>query len=163
VYEIELVSIEQAPKIDTPKDVAAPPKSAQKTKLKDPEGNVAYIYSRVLTKGTGKDKPTDASEVRVHYSVWTTDGEMFDSSVKRGEPIVFPLGRVIPGWREAVKLMVVGEKRRVWIPEELAYKGGPPGAPKGMLVFDIELMEIMAAPPMPNMPPGHGAGDGHGH
>ena len=66
---------------------------------------------------------------------------MFDSSVARGEPIEFPLNAVIPGWSEAVQLMVVGEKRRVWIPEELAYKGAP-NAPQGMLVFDIELLEI---------------------
>jgi peptidylprolyl isomerase len=144
VFEIELVKITQPPKIDTPEDVAAPPKKAEKVTVKDPEGKDADLFSRVLTKGTGKDKPTDASMVRVHYSGWTTDGKMFDSSVKRGEPIVFPLGRVIPGWREAVKLMVVGEKRRVWIPEELAYKGGPPGAPQGMLVFDIELIEIVS-------------------
>jgi FKBP-type peptidyl-prolyl cis-trans isomerase len=172
VFEIELLNIIQPPKIDVPEDVAAVPKKALKTPVIVPAGQgpmgpteeiKSVISSRVLTPGTGKAKPTDASMVKVHYSGWTTDGKMFDSSVKRGEPVVFPLGRVIPGWRETVKLMVVGEKRRVWIPEELAYKNGPPGAPKGMLVFDIELIEIMDAPPMPQMPPGHGAGDGHGH
>jgi peptidylprolyl isomerase len=64
---------------------------------------------------------------------------MFDSSVSRGQPATFPLNRVIPGWTEGVQLMVVGEQRRLWIPEELAYKGAP-GAPQGMLVFDIELI-----------------------
>ncbi len=63
---------------------------------------------------------------------------MFDSSVTRGQPATFPLNRVIPGWTEGVQLMVIGEKRRFWIPEELAY-GGRPGAPQGMLVFDVEL------------------------
>ena len=87
-------------------------------------------------------KPTATSQVEVHYSGWTTDGQMFDSSVMRGSPATFPLNRVIPGWTEGVQLMVVGEKRRFWIPVELAY-GGRPGAPAGMLVFDVELLEIL--------------------
>lgn len=152
VFDIELLKIITPPKIETPEDVAAPPKSATLQK--------SGIHSRVLTKGTGKAHPTDASMVKVHYSGWTTDGKMFDSSVQRGEPTSFPLGRVIPGWREAVKLMVVGEKSRFWIPEEMAYKGVP-GAPQGMLVFDIELLEINE--PTGAGPAGHGAHDGHGH
>lgn len=68
---------------------------------------------------------------------------MFDSSVVRNEPATFPLNRVIPGWTEGVQLMVVGEKRRFWIPGALAYDNSPrPGAPKGMLVFDVELLAI---------------------
>ena len=66
---------------------------------------------------------------------------MFDSSVARGESIAFGLDEVIPGWTEGVQMMVEGEKRRLWIPEGLAY-GGAPGAPKGMLVFDVELIRI---------------------
>jgi FKBP-type peptidyl-prolyl cis-trans isomerase len=77
----------------------------------------------------------------VHYSGWTTDGQMFDSSVTRGEPAEFPLSGVIPGWTEGVQLMVVGEKRRFWIPEALAYRGQRP--PLGMLVFDVELLAIL--------------------
>ena len=77
----------------------------------------------------------------MHYTGWTTDGKMFDSSVKRGAPATFPLNAVIKGWTEGVQLMVVGEKRRLWIPEALAYKGAPT-APKGMLVFDVELLDI---------------------
>jgi peptidylprolyl isomerase len=79
--------------------------------------------------------------VTVHYSGWTTDGKLFDSSVARGEPTTFPLNRVIPGWTEGLQLMVVGERRRFWIPEKLAYKGAA-GAPKGMLVFDVELISF---------------------
>ena len=68
---------------------------------------------------------------------------MFDSSVLRGQPSTFPLNQVIKGWTEGVQLMVVGEKRRFWIPGNLAYDGlGRPDAPKGMLVFDIELLGI---------------------
>jgi peptidylprolyl isomerase len=80
--------------------------------------------------------------VEVDYTGWTTDGKMFDSSITRGQPAQFPLGHVIPGCTEGVQLMVDGEKARFWIPEELAYKGRP-GAPQGMLVFDIELRKIM--------------------
>jgi peptidylprolyl isomerase len=68
---------------------------------------------------------------------------MFDSSVVRGEPIAFSLSGVIKGWTEGVQLMVEGEKTRFWIPANLAYGENPrPGAPSGMLVFDIELLNI---------------------
>ena len=67
---------------------------------------------------------------------------MFDSSVQRGEPAQFPLNHVIAGWTEGLQLMVEGEKRRLWIPQDLAYRGQP-GAPAGMLVFDVELIAIV--------------------
>jgi len=67
---------------------------------------------------------------------------MFDSSVVRGETATFRLDQVIAGWTEGVQLMVEGEKRRLWIPESLAYQGRP-GAPAGMLVFDVELVRIV--------------------
>ena len=80
---------------------------------------------------------------------------MFDSSVsplqpgRPAEPATMPLGHVIPGWTEGVQLMVAGEKRRFWIPEELAYKGRP-GGPKGILVFDIELLDFTPGPKPPD-------------
>lgn len=111
----------------------APPADAIKT----PTG----LMSKVLKSGTGKDHPTATSAVTVHYTGWTTDGKKFDSSIDRGEPATFPLNRVIAGWTEGVQLMVVGEKRRFWIPQDLAYKGMP-GAPAGMLIFDVELLSI---------------------
>jgi peptidylprolyl isomerase len=83
----------------------------------------------------------DTDTVKVHYTGWTTDGEMFDSSVSRGEPATFPLNAVIPGWTEGLQLMSVGAQHRLWIPEPLAYKGAP-GRPAGMLVFDVELIAI---------------------
>ena len=137
VFDVELLGIKQAPKPPAvPEDVAAAPASAEKT----PSG----IASRVLTKGTGTAHPKATDQVKVHYSGWTTDGKMFDSSVMRGESIVFPLNQVIPGWTEGVQLMVVGEKRRLWIPGKLAYGDtAPPGAPAGTLVFDVELLEIV--------------------
>jgi FKBP-type peptidyl-prolyl cis-trans isomerase len=136
VFDVELLGITKAPEPPkTPEDVAAPPKSAKKTK-----SGIAY---RVLEKGTGKEHPTADSTVEVHYSGWTTDGKMFDSSVARGQPATFPLRGVIPGWTEGVQLMTVGEKMRFWIPGNLAYDNSPrPGAPHGTLVFDIELLAI---------------------
>jgi peptidylprolyl isomerase len=118
-----------------PPDVAAPPKDAQVT----PSG----LASKVLVKGKGTEHPKSTSEVTVHYSGWTTDGKLFDSSVMRDMPATFPLDRVIKGWTEGLQLMVVGEKRRFWIPGSLAYDNvNRPGAPKGMLVFDVELLAI---------------------
>ena len=134
VFDVELISFKEAPKPpDVPKDVAKIPKNAKTT--------ASGIGSRVLTKGTGKEHPIATSVVTVHYSGWTTDGKMFDSSVVRGTPATFGLNQVIPGWTEGLQLMVVGESRRIWIPESLAY-GGRPGRPAGMLVFDVELLEI---------------------
>ena len=126
--------------IPAPADVAAPPALAKKT-----ASGLAY---RVLTPGTGKTHATATDLVKVHYTGWTTDGKMFDSSVVRGEPVSFPLAHVIPGWTEGVQLMVVGEKTRFWIPENLAYKGRS-GAPQGMLVFDVELLDITEGPKTP--------------
>ena len=77
----------------------------------------------------------------MHYTGWTTDGKMFDSSVQRGQPATFTLDGVIAGWTEGLQMMVEGEKRRFWIPESLAYNGQS-GAPVGMLVFDVELIRI---------------------
>jgi len=136
VFDVELLSFTKAPAAPTvPEDVAAVPESAEKT--------ASGLASRVLTVGTGTVKPAASSEVKVHYSGWTLNGEMFDSSVTRGEPITFPLNRVIKGWTEGVQLMVVGEKRRFWIPAALAYGENPGnGAPGGMLVFDVELLAI---------------------
>ena len=77
----------------------------------------------------------------VHYAGWRAeDGELFDSSISRGQPATFGLNRVIAGWTEGVQLMVEGERRRFWIPANLAYEGRP--GPQGMLVFDVELISI---------------------
>ena len=121
------------PPIPAPPDVAAPPADAQRT----PSG----LASKVLAPGTGTRHPRPNSQVTVHYTGWTTDGKMFDSSVADGKPASFGLDQVIRGWTEGVQMMVEGEKRRFWIPEGLAYKGQP-GSPQGMLVFDIELLKI---------------------
>ena len=130
---------------ETPADVNAVPADAQST----PSG----LASRVIKSGTGSESPAAADTVTVHYSGWTTDGRMFDSSVKRGQPTSFPLNRVIKGWTEGLQLMVIGETRRFWIPADLAYGENPGGGrPGGLLVFDVELLEIQKAPEPPKVP-----------
>lgn len=131
VFDVELLKVHWMPRV--PEDVAAPPDDAEVTK--------SGLASKVLQAGTGTEHPTKTSRVTVHYSGWTTDGKMFDSSVKRGKPITFGLNQVIKGWTEGLQLMVVGEKRRLWIPEKLAYKGVA-NRPQGMLVFDVELISF---------------------
>jgi peptidylprolyl isomerase len=141
VFDVELVDLVKAPEPPpVPEDVKKPPANAKKT-----QSGLRY---RVLKPGTGKS-PKATDMVVVHYSGWKTDGEMFDSSVVRGQPMTFRLDQVIKGWTEGVQLMKIGEKTRFWIPGELAYGDTPtrPGAPAGMLVFDIELIEVKEAPP----------------
>jgi peptidylprolyl isomerase len=121
--------------IPAPPDVAAPPADAVKT--------ASGLASKVLQPGNTNIRPNAHSTVTVNYTGWTTDGRMFDSSIPRGEPSTFEVSAVIPGWTEGVQLMVVGEKRRFWIPGALAYDNIPnPDAPKGTLVFDIELLAV---------------------
>ena len=131
VIATPLASFAQAP-IPAPADVKAPPSDAKKT-----SSGLAY---KVIKQSTGTKRPSVTSSVTVHYTGWTTDGKMFDSSVANGQPATFPLNRVIAGWTEGVQLMVEGQTMRFWIPENLAYRGQRP--PYGMLVFDVELLRI---------------------
>lgn len=99
---------------------------------------------QVIQQGTGTVHPTAKSQVKVHYNGTFINGEMFDSSFKRGKPVVFSLNKVVKGWTEGVQLMVEGELTRFFIPPHLAYgnrwQGNiPPGS---TLVFDVELIEI---------------------
>ena len=128
---------------DAPADVAQPPADAKK--------EASGLVTKVLNKGTGSEHPGVNDTVKVHYTGWTKDGKMFDSSVKRGQPASFGVSKVIPGWTEGLQLMVTGEKRRMWIPGSLAYGDKParPGSPAGQLTFDVELIEITAAPKVP--------------
>lgn len=116
-----------------PPDVGAPPADAKRT----PKGT----YWKRLAGTPGGKRPNEDSTVVVHYTGWTTDGTMFDSTHKRGQPARFPLRAVIAGWTDGLQLMSVGDKFRLWIPEDLAYKGAP-GPPQGMLVFDVELLSV---------------------
>ncbi len=120
---------------ETPENVAAAPADAETT--------ASGLASKLIEKGTGSTNPKATDTVTVHYSGWTTDGKLFDSSVKRGQPTSFPLNGVIAGWTEGVQLMVEGESRRFWIPAKMAYGENPPsGYPAGTLVFDIQLIKI---------------------
>ena len=125
----------ERPGIPPPPDVAAVPGDAHKS-----GSGLAW---KVLAPGKGTRHPRPNSEVTVHYTGWTTDGKSFDSSISRGEPATFTLDGVIRGWTEGVQMMVEGEKRRFWIPADLAYGNSTdPNDPKGTLVFDIELIRI---------------------
>jgi FKBP-type peptidyl-prolyl cis-trans isomerase len=109
--------------------------------VQETESGLQYI---VLTEGTGA-KPSDESEVVVHYKGTLIDGTVFDSSYDRGEPATFPVNAVIPGWTEALKLMKEGAKYQLFIPSELAY--GPQQAgnliePNSTLIFEVELIEV---------------------
>lgn len=132
VLDVTLVAFEPSP-FKAPEDVAGPSRDA----VVLPSG----LAMRVLREGKGVDHPQRTDLVRVHYSGWTTDGELFDSSWKRGQPASIRLNAVIKGWTEGVQLLVPGQKARFWIPEKLAYKGAR-DMPAGMLVFDIELLSF---------------------
>jgi FKBP-type peptidyl-prolyl cis-trans isomerase len=139
LFSAAVASAQPAPPttVPAPPDVAAPPADAIKT--------ATGLATKVIAPGKGTDHPAKDDVVTIHYTGWKTDGTMFDSSVTRGKPSSFPVGRVIAGFSEGLQLMVPGEKRRLWIPESLAYKGAR--EPKGMLVFDIELISIPTRAP----------------
>jgi FKBP-type peptidyl-prolyl cis-trans isomerase len=153
-YEVELKEIVKALGVPppAPPDVKEPPADAKKTEK--------GVFYKVLKAGKGGAKPTPSDTVRVIYTGWTVDGRMFDSSTLKGEPTEFALNGVVAGWTDGLTHMSPGDKFRLWIPHELAYKDSP-GRPQGMLVFDIELLEIKA--PKAEDPHGHGHGDPHGH
>lgn len=104
------------------------------------------LQFEVVTEGTG-NKPSAQDTVKVHYHGTLIDGTIFDSSIQRGEPATFGVHQVIPGWTEALQLMNVGSKYRLYIPQELAYGAHPhPGGaikPFMALIFDVELLEIL--------------------
>ncbi|MGL5398069.1 MAG: FKBP-type peptidyl-prolyl cis-trans isomerase, partial [Shewanella sp.] len=102
------------------------------------------LQYQVLNQGSGTIHPKASDTVTVHYHGTLIDGTVFDSSVERGEPIAFPLNRVIKGWTEGVQLMVEGDKYRFFIPSDLAYGNRSTGKIGGgsVLIFDVELLKI---------------------
>ena len=118
--------------IPAPVDVADPPDTAIVT-----DSGLVYV---ALKKGGGITPRSD-DKVTVHYTGWTVDGAMFDSSVSKGKPAKFRVNEVITGWTEALQLMKTGSKYRLWIPEDLAYRGEA-GFPAGTLVFDVSLISV---------------------
>ncbi len=106
------------------------------------------LQYEVLKAGTGP-KPTAQNTVKVHYHGTTIDGKVFDSSVDRGEPVTFGVSQVIKGWTEALQLMPVGSKWKIYIPSELAYgeqAAGPKIKPNSVLIFEVELLSIEPTP-----------------
>jgi peptidylprolyl isomerase len=132
VFDIELLATYPNPTTPPP-DVKGPPSDVRRT-----ASGLAY---KVLREGTGRRNPGPRDKVTVHYSGWTTNGKLFDSSIAKGEALTLGLDEFISGWSEGVQLMVEGQRSRLWIPQNLAYKGEP-GGPRGMLVFDVELIRI---------------------
>ncbi len=118
-------------------------KNKTKEGVKVTKSGIQYI---VLKEGKGKI-PTDTSQVRVHYHGTLIDGKVFDSSVDRGEPVVFRVNGVIKGWQEILQMMPVGSKWKVFIPTDLAYgtnvRPGGVIKPNMALIFDIDLLEIV--------------------
>ena len=116
----------------------------ENAKKKDMQVTASGLQYEVLKKGKGP-KPTASSTVKVHYTGTNIDGQIFDSSVERKEPISFPLNAVIPGWTEGVQLMNVGAKYHFYIPQEMAYGPGSPTElipPYSVLIFEVELLDI---------------------
>ncbi len=116
--------------------------NAKKEGIKVTQSGLQY---EILIEGKG-DKPKETDTVRCHYEGRLIDGNVFDSSFKRNQPADFPVNQVIPGWVEALQLMPVGSKWRLYIPSDLAY--GEHGAgdligPNMTLIFDVELIEIL--------------------
>jgi FKBP-type peptidyl-prolyl cis-trans isomerase FklB len=104
------------------------------------------LQYEIITAGEG-DKPSAESKVRTHYHGTLIDGSVFDSSYERGEPAEFPVNGVISGWTEALQMMPVGSKWRLFVPSDLAYGEHGAGdriAPHSTLVFDVELLDIVA-------------------
>lgn len=103
------------------------------------------LQYEVITEGKGA-KPKATDRVKCHYEGQLINGQVFDSSVKRGEPAVFGVNQVIPGWVEALQLMPVGSKWKLYIPSDLAYgeKGASEAiAPNSTLIFEVELLDIV--------------------
>ena len=122
--------------------VAAAPANPKTTEMKTTASGLKY---QVLKQGTGTVSPKATDTVKVHYHGTLLDGTVFDSSVQRGEPISFPLNRVIRGWTEGLQLMKVGDKFKFEIPPDLAYGPNSPSSKipaNSTLVFEVELLGI---------------------
>ena len=103
------------------------------------------LQYQVVKAGTDTTKPSSTDKVKCHYHGTLLDGSIFDSSVDRGEPVVFPVNGVIKGWQEALQLMTVGSKWKLYVPSDLAYGDSSPSpsiGPGSLLVFDVELISI---------------------
>lgn len=150
IFDVELIKV-QNPKRNLAAAKAFLEENAGKEGVETTSSGLQY---KVLSEGSEDGASPEAENiVKVHYQGTLINGTEFDSSYARGEPIEFPLDGVIPGWTEGVQLMSEGDKFRFFIPPDLAYgERGTPGGPIGpneALVFDVELIEVKAAPDGP--------------
>ncbi len=132
VFDVEMMAVRSIP--NPPAELRRPPTDGERTE--------SGATTRRIETGWGDEHPGPESGVLLHYTGWTTDGKTFDSTVTRGRATAFPLDKVMSPFAEAVQRMVVGEKRQVWIPGNLA-AGNWPGSPQGMLIFEVELKQIL--------------------
>jgi FKBP-type peptidyl-prolyl cis-trans isomerase len=132
VFEVELVDFVSIP---LPADATAAAQSARRT-------SSGLIHARIRS-GKGDRRPTLEDTVEIAYAVWTEAGQLYDASASHGAPVEVRVDAALPGWTEALQLMRVGEKRRLWIPQHLAYRGQA-GTPQGMVVCDLELVSFKA-------------------
>lgn len=117
---------------------------AENAKRSEVKTTASGLQYEVIAEGDG-NKPSANNTVKVHYTGSLIDGTVFDSSVQRGEPAVFGVTQVIPGWVEALQMMTVGSKWRLFIPSELAYGANGAGniiGPNATLIFEVELLGI---------------------
>ena len=140
ICDVELMAFRALPNL--PPDHLTPPDDAERTMF--------GAYSKVIEKGTGTQKGVEGSGVLAHFTLWTEDGKIHDSTHARERPTLFIYEKVMPAFADVLKLMVDGEKRLIWIPGNVA-NGNWVGAPKGMLIFQAEVLNVVTgdilAPP----------------
>lgn len=131
VFDAELLGILDLP--TPPSEIDPPPADTKRT--------ATGAFTKMIRPGTGDSKPTLEDSALLHFTVWDKDGQLFDTSIERRRPTMFPLDKVLYPFAECVQEMVVGEVRRCWIPGQLV-NGQWPGAPSGSLVFELQLLEF---------------------
>lgn len=132
IFDVELLAKKSVP--NPPPTGTVPPPDAERLPL--------GAYTKVSFSGTGEEHPGPRGRVLAHYIGWGQDGKIFDSTLHRNRPTAFMLDLMLSSFAEGVRQMVVGERRYLWIPESLA-AGQWPKAPKGDLLFEVELLRIL--------------------
>ncbi|MEM1205502.1 MAG: FKBP-type peptidyl-prolyl cis-trans isomerase [Acidobacteriota bacterium] len=133
IFDFELVGIRQLP--NPPENLAKPEPGAERT--------YSGAFSKRIAEGQGDEKPHPEGRVVMHYVLWNEDGQALDSTYERARPTAFMLDKVMAPFSEAVQEMVVGEKRRIWIPAALNDGLWPKAPKKGPLIFEVEMLRIL--------------------
>ena len=141
--------MQEKQKVEQAKAAEAGAKFLEENKIKEgvkvTASGLQYKVLKASTKADAKS-PKATDSVKVHYHGTLPDGKVFDSSVDRGQPITFPLGQVVKGWTEGLQLMKEGDKFQLVVPDELGYNGRGPGGPGAVMIFEVELLEVVEAP-----------------